>query len=162
MPLQQAAVVIGSRPDIASRERRAARAPAADRAGTRARGAAQSVAKMRKSTLLILLGAGAFAAWVFYSLSRVEPVRVVRSTIQHRGGRVFVEGELSNGGPDVGSLEVEVRYYDRSGREVGEDKFALGGLKNGAHASFRGPERDLEGVAGYSLYLNHGRNPYGN
>jgi len=117
---------------------------------------------MRKSTVLILLGAGAFAAWIFYSLSRVEPVRVVRSAIEHRDGHVFVEGELSNAGPDLDSLEIEVRYYDRNGRAIAVDKVVLGGLRKGAGAKFRSPERSLEGVADYSLYLNHGRNPYGN
>jgi hypothetical protein len=117
---------------------------------------------MRKSSVIILLGAAAFAGWVFYSLDRVEPIHVVASHLEHQGADVFVAGKLENDGPNQGPVDVEVRYYDKSGRTLGSDKVAVGPLKRGAAASFRSPARAIDGVADYSIYLNHGRNPYGN
>jgi hypothetical protein len=117
---------------------------------------------MRKSTAIILVCAAAFAAWVFYSLVHVEPVRVVRSQLERSGGQVFVAGELANSGPDEGPIDIEVRYYDARGRTLGSDKIAVQKLKHGGDAPFKSPARALDGVADYSIYLNHGRNPYGN
>jgi hypothetical protein len=117
---------------------------------------------MRKSTAIILVCAAVFAGWVFYSLVHVEPVRVVKSALQRSGGQVFVAGELANSGPDEGPIDIEVRYYDARGRALGSDKIVVPELKHGSDASFKSPARALGGVADYSIYLNHGRNPYGN
>ena len=117
---------------------------------------------MRKSTLTILIVAAAFAAFIFYSLFRVEPVRVVASHLEHRGGQVFVDGSLRNTGPDLGPLDLEVHYYDANGRALGQDKIAVPGMKRGTETHFATPPRPLGGVSEFSIYLNHGRNPYGN
>jgi hypothetical protein len=117
---------------------------------------------MRKSTLAILIVAAVFVAFVFYSLFKVEPVRVVASHLEHRDGQVFVDGSLKNTGPDLGPLDVEVHYYDASGRSLGQDKIVVEGMKTGAEAHFATPPRELGEVSEFSIYLNHGRNPYGN
>lgn len=117
---------------------------------------------MRKSTLAILVVAIAFAAFIFYSLFKVEPVRVVTSHLEHRGGQVFVDGSLRNTGPDLGALDVEVHYYDANGRALGQDKIVVSGMKTGAETHFATPPRALGEVSEFSIYLNHGRNPYGN
>lgn len=117
---------------------------------------------MRKSTLAILIVAIAFAAFVFYSLFKVEPVRVVASHLERRGGQVFVDGSLKNTGPDLGPLDVEVHYYDANGRALGQDKIVVSGMKTGTEEHFATPPRALGDVSEFSIYLNHGRNPYGN
>lgn len=110
----------------------------------------------------MLVVAAGFAAFVFYSLTRVEPVKVVRSGLKRSGGEVCVTGELRNTGKKSGPLDLEVHYFDKSGREIGQDKIVVAAMARGAETNFRTPERALPGVSEFSIYLNHGRNPYGN
>ncbi len=117
---------------------------------------------MRKSTAVILIFAIVFIAFVFYSLVRVEPVRVVSSRLERRGAAVFVDGSLRNTGPDLGPVDVEVHYYDANGRALGQDKIVVAEMKRGGEAHFATPPRMLGEVSEFSIYLNHGRNPYGN
>jgi hypothetical protein len=112
--------------------------------------------------MVLLVVAAGFAAFVFYSLLRVEPVRVMRSALEHRDGKVFVAGMLRNTGGKTGPLDLEVHYFDSSGRQIGQEKIVVGAMAKGAQASFQTPERDLPGVSEFSIYMNHGRNPYGN
>ncbi|MDO8433377.1 MAG: FxLYD domain-containing protein [Candidatus Binatus sp.] len=117
---------------------------------------------MRKGALLVLLSALVFAGYVFYSLLGVEPVKVEQSRMVRSGDRILVEGELRNTGEDIGAIDVEVRYFDRSGHSIARDNVAISSLKHGDTAKFRSVPRRLEGAAEFSIYLNHGRNPYGN
>lgn len=117
---------------------------------------------MRKSTSVILIVAITFVGFVFYSLYRTEPVQVVESHLEHRGAAVFVDGRLRNTGGNLGAVDVEVRYFDAAGRTVGQDKIVIQEMKSGSEASFKTPPRSLGEVTDFSIYLNHGRNPYGN
>jgi len=47
---------------------------------------------MRKGGWVMLAGALAFVGFVFYSLVSVEPVKVLRSRLEHDGNRVCVAG----------------------------------------------------------------------
>ena len=117
---------------------------------------------MRKGAIAILLGAVCFAGFVFYALLGSEPVKVSQVRLIRSGGQVSVQGEVRNTGDDSGPLEVEVRYYDREGRTVGKDVVSIDGLRRGDAAHFSSSPRVDRGVADFSIYLNHGRNPYGN
>ena len=117
---------------------------------------------MRKSTIVIGLAALLFAGYVFHSLFNVEPVQVESSRLERGGGAVFVSGEVKNTGSETGPIKLEVRYYDQGGRQVGSDTVQLAAMDPGATATFRSSPRRLAGVASFSIYLNHGRNPYGN
>jgi hypothetical protein len=117
---------------------------------------------MRNGAIIILLAALCFGAYVFFALLAVEPIKVAETHLIRSGDEVSVEGELRNTGADAGPLEVEIRYFDRSGRAIGNDKVAVGGLRSGGESHFRSVQRKLDGVADFSIYLNHGRNPYGN
>ncbi len=116
---------------------------------------------MRAGRAVVLLAAAGFAGWVFYSLVQSEPVHVTQSRLHRESGEVFVEGAVKNSGPDTG-VDIEVHYYDNSGRALGEDRVAIKELRRGAVAQFETPHRVLSGVSQFSLYVNHGRNPYGN
>jgi hypothetical protein len=124
--------------------------------------AGRRLIRMRKSTIILLVAAAGFTAFVFYSLWRVEPVRVVRSSLEHADGKVFVAGELRNTGPKSGPFDLEVHYFDSAGRPIGQDKILVGAMPQGAQTAFRTPERSLPDASEFSIYLNHGRNPYGN
>ncbi len=117
---------------------------------------------MRKGAIIMLLAALGFALYVFFALFAVEPIKVAGSRLVRSGDEVSVEGDLRNTGGDAGPIEVEVRYFDRSGRAIGNDKVSVGGLRSGSESHFKSSPQKLDGVADFSLYLNHGRNPYGN
>jgi hypothetical protein len=117
---------------------------------------------MRKGTLAVLVAALFFAGLVFYTLVGSEPVKVSQARLVRSGGQVSVQGEVRNTGDDSGPLQVEVRYYDREGHTVGKDVVSIDGLHRGETAHFSSPSRADRGVADFSIYLNHGRNPYGN
>jgi hypothetical protein len=117
---------------------------------------------MRKGATIVLLVALCFGAYVFYALLGVEPIKVAGSRLIRSGDEVSVEGDLHNTGGDAGPIDVEVRYYDRSGHALGTDKVAVDGLRSGAESHFKSTPRKVDGVADFSIYLSHGRNPYGN
>ena len=117
---------------------------------------------MRRGAILVLVGSLLFVAYVFYSLMGVEPVKVAQSRMVHSGDQVFVEGELQNTGADIGAIDVEVRYFDSGGHSLARDNVTISSLKSGAGAKFKSVPRHLDEAAEFSIYLNHGRNPYGN
>ena len=117
---------------------------------------------MRKGAIIVMLAAVGFCAYVLFALFSVEPIKVAGSHLVRSGDEVSVEGDLHNTGRDAGPLEVEVRYYDRGGRALGKDKVAVDGLRRGGESHFKSPPQKLDGVADFSIYLNHGPNPYGN
>jgi len=110
---------------------------------------------MRRGAIIVLVAALCFCAYVLYALFGVEPIKVA-------GSRFIRSGDLRNTGADAGPIEVEVRYFDRSGHAIGTDKVAVDGLRSGAESHFKSALRKDDGVADFSIYLNHGRNPYGN
>ena len=117
---------------------------------------------MRKGAIFILLAALCFAVYVLYSLTGVEPVKVAGTRLIRSGNQVSVEGDVRNTGDDTGPLQVEVRYFDRDGHSIGKDVVSMDGLRRGAATHFRSSPHPDDGVADFSIYLNHGRNPYGN
>jgi hypothetical protein len=117
---------------------------------------------MRKGTLFILPGAIAFVAIVFVLLTRAQPVKVLDSHFEREGDSVFVSGDLRNTGATPATIDLEIHYYDSAGRPLGEDRMQVGPLAAGADRHFRGPAHVPGTVANFSLYLNQGRNPYGN
>ena len=96
------------------------------------------------------------------SLVSTEPVKVADTRMVRSGGQVLVEGEVRNTGDDTGPLQVEIHYFDRDGHAIGKDVVSMDGLRRGAVTHFKSSPRPDHGVADFSIYLNHGRNPYGN
>jgi hypothetical protein len=117
---------------------------------------------MRKGAVIILLAAVGFMAWVLFSLLHFEPMKVVESRLSRTGDEVSVTGRIQNTGDEAAAIQIEIHYFDDGGRPIGTDKIDLNALKPGTSAEFHSPPRTLDHVANYSIYLNHGRNPYGN
>jgi hypothetical protein len=113
----------------------------------------------RIAGVVIALG---FIGFVVYSLLQNEPVKVLNSHLQHTADGSYVSGAVENGGSAEESVSLEIRYYDGGGHQVGSDTLKLDNIRNGATRDFSGPKRNLPPDASYSIYLNHGRNPYGN
>ena len=109
-----------------------------------------------------LVAAAGFVGFVIYSLLLSEPVKVVRPQLRHSSDGAFVSGAVENTGAAEESVSLEIRYYDGGGHQVASDIVKLDRLSSGATRSFSAPPRNLPPDASYSIYLNHGRNPYGN
>ena len=118
--------------------------------------------RSRKRMTTLALVALAFVIFVFYSLERVEPVKVLVSAIQHEGDRVFVQGVLRNTGSDLGAVGLEVSYYDQRGKKLADDRIEVDGLRSDTDVPFKTPARELAGVSEFSLRVDRGHNPYGN
>jgi hypothetical protein len=109
-----------------------------------------------------LLVAAGFVGFVAYSLLWSEPVKVLHPRLEHSTDGAFVSGAVENSGSAEESVSLEVRYYDGNGHQVASDTINLDKLSIGATRDFSAPIRKLPPDASYSIYLNHGRNPYGN
>ena len=118
--------------------------------------------KSRKRGLILLAVVTAFVAFVFYSLTGVEPVKVTGGHLERQGGRVMVRGVLHNTGPDLKTLGVEVTYYDSRGHKLAQDRLEVANLRHDADVPFQAPERELPEASDFSIQLDRGRNPYGN
>src|ERR1700719_3648738 len=110
---------------------------------------------MRTGGWLISAAGLAFVGFVFYSLVSVEPVKVVHSELKHRGNRVFVAGQVRNTADQSRAIDLEVHYYDRNGRPLGQDTLRLDGLAAGTVREFASPPRTIDGVEDYSIYMNN-------
>jgi hypothetical protein len=117
---------------------------------------------VKKGNIIILAASLVFVALVFHSLLDLQPVKVVSSHLERNNGEVFVAGKVRNTGPRAVAIDLEVHYYAKDGKKLGQDTISLNDLKAGEVEAFKSPARPLTGVAEFSLYLNHGRNPYGN
>ena len=113
----------------------------------------------RVTGLVIALG---FVGFVIYSLLQTEPVKVLHPQLQHSADGAFVSGAVENTGTAEESVSLEIRYYDAGGHQVASDTVKVDRLGTGATHDFSAPARRLPPDASYSIYLNHGRNPYGN
>jgi hypothetical protein len=109
----------------------------------------------------LTLAAG-FVGFVAYSLLWSEPVKVLHPRLEHSTEGDFVSGAVENTGAGAESVSLEVRYYDDSGHQVASDTVQIENLRSGATRDFQLPGRLLPPGSSYSIYLNHGRNPYGN
>jgi hypothetical protein len=109
-----------------------------------------------------LVIAAGFVGFVIYSLLQTEPVKVRHPQMRHSADGAFVSGAVENTGSAEESVSIEVRYYDAGGHQVASDTVKLDQISTGATRDFSAPARKLPPDASYSIYLNHGRNPYGN
>jgi hypothetical protein len=117
---------------------------------------------VRKSSALVLIVALLFVGFVFYSLLGTQPVKVLNSRLVREGRAVAVAGTVENTGRREAAIQLEIHYYDSAGHELAHDTLELRHLKRGQARAFKSPERDVPRVSDFSIYLNQGRNPYGN
>jgi hypothetical protein len=106
--------------------------------------------------------AAGFVGFVTYSLLWSEPVKVLHPELRHSSVGAFVSGAVENTGSTEESVNLEVRYYDGRGHRVASETVEIDHLGSGATRDFTVPARELPSDTTYSIYLNHGRNPYGN
>ena len=117
---------------------------------------------MKKSSWIALGAALAFGAFVAHAFFSVQPIEVVASRLDRDSNGVHVTARLRNTGDQPRALDMEVHYYDANGRPLGADTIAIKRLDAGATADFSSPPHQIAAVKDFSIYLNNGRNPYGN
>ncbi|HXN84654.1 MAG TPA: FxLYD domain-containing protein [Candidatus Binataceae bacterium] len=117
---------------------------------------------MRRGRIGGLLLAIAFMAFVFYSLLHTEPVKVLHPAIQHDVGGEFLAAAVENTSTSEQSIDLDIKYYDTGGHLVANDTIHVDHLSSGETREVAAPARQLPDGTSYSVYLNHGRNPYGN
>ncbi len=116
---------------------------------------------MRRISLIVFAILAGFTIFLIHALYNVSPVTVIASRLERQGGRVYVSGELRNASDRPASIDLEVHYFDRGGRAIGQNTVSIDDLAPGTRP-FTTPPLTLDGVKDFTLYLNHGRNPYGN
>jgi len=117
---------------------------------------------VRIGRVIGLVVAAGFVGFVVYSLLWSEPVKILHPRLEHSADGGFVTGSLENTGSGEESVNLEIRYYDGSGHQIASDIVKLDKIDTGATRNFSSPLRRLPADASYSIYMNHGRNPYGN
>lgn len=103
-----------------------------------------------------------FLGYFFWALRSEETFRVVEKKIEHTNDGVVVSGEIYNASSSPTSLNIEVSFFDSRGREIAKEIVALDSLDAGSHATFHTQPKRLPDMTDYTIYLNTGRNMYGN
>jgi hypothetical protein len=109
--------------------------------------------------ILLVLG---FLGYLLWALQNEETFRVVRKQLEHTAAGFVVSGEVYNASAASTPLNVEVAFFDEQGRELVKETVTLNNLDAGASATFRTQPQQLSHVKDYTIYLNTGRNMYGN
>jgi hypothetical protein len=117
---------------------------------------------MRRSTALVAAIAVLFIAFVFYSLARVEPLKVQGERLERVGDRVMVRGTVSNTGPDLPQAGLQVRLFDARGHQLVRQTVTLGRLNTGQSRPFSSPPYAAQDVEKFTVQVDRENNMYGN
>ncbi|MGE0824104.1 MAG: FxLYD domain-containing protein [Candidatus Binatia bacterium] len=116
----------------------------------------------RQRTLLWLGVAVVFLSYFFWALQAEEVFRVVTKKLEQTEAGVVVSGEVHNTTATPSAVNVEVTLFDEQGRKLSEETVALSPIDAGGTAVFRTQPKRLTAVKDYTIYVNTGRNMYGN
>jgi hypothetical protein len=116
---------------------------------------------MRRSTAISLAAVVAFAGFVFYSLSRVEPLKV-EGQLERQGNRVYVRGRVTNTGSETQAAGLQLRLFDNSGHLVVRQTLHLATLGPGQSLEFSSPPTSASGAKKFTIQVDRGNNMYGN
>ncbi len=113
-------------------------------------------------TVLWLVGLAVFAAYLIWALRAEEIFQVVSKKLEYTDTGVVVSGEVRNTAAGASAVNIEVMFFDPQGRQLAKEVVTLDTLAAGATTAFRTPPRMLTDVKDYTIYVNAGRNMYGN
>ena len=114
-----------------------------------------------RGTTITLIAAALVAVAVFFSLRSEERFSVEEPRIESGEGGARVAGTLVNHGDAAKRVVVEVTVVGESGRAGEKETIELRDVAPGARLAFSSKPH-LEEIESYSIYVNEGRNPYGN
>ena len=112
--------------------------------------------------MLGLLGVLSFAFYVLWALRAENSIRVISKKLERTSGGIVVSGEIYNASEATTSVNVEISFYSRNGQKLADEVVELHNLPIGGSAPFRTQPRNIANVEDYSIYINSGRNMYGN
>src|SRR5262245_38677574 len=113
-------------------------------------------------TVLWLFFLVGFVGYLLWELRAEEALRVVNKKLERTSAGVMVSGEVYNATTAAAAVHVEVSFFNSRGREVSKEVVILDNLDAGATAAFRTQPKVLNDVQDYTIYVNTGRNMYGN
>jgi hypothetical protein len=117
---------------------------------------------MRLSNVILIFAVIAFVAFVFYSLERVEPLKVTGGHIEHQGSQVLVRGTVTNTGSQNQVAGLQLSLFDGSGHLITRQDVRLTGLSPGQSEQFTSPPISAAGAEKFTIQIDRGNNMYGN
>ena len=103
-----------------------------------------------------------FVVYLLWALRAEETFQVMNKKLEYTDSGVLVSGEIRNTAATVATVNVEVTFFDARGRQLGKETIALPNLEAGTTTAFRTQPKLLTDVKDYTIYVNAGRNMYGN
>jgi hypothetical protein len=103
-----------------------------------------------------------FAGYLIWALRAEEVFRVVSKKLEHTDAGIVVSGEIHNSASTTPNVNVEVTFFDSGGRQLTKEVITVSNLAAGATTSFRTQPKRLDDVQDYTIYVDTGRNMYGN
>jgi hypothetical protein len=116
----------------------------------------------RQRTLLWLVVLTVFGAYLLWALQAEEAFQVTHKKLAYTDSGVMVSGEIRNTAATVTTVNVEVTFFDARGRQLGKEVVTLPNLEAGTTAAFHTQPKMLTDLKDYTIYVNTGRNMYGN
>ncbi len=115
-----------------------------------------------KRILLWLALLVVFISYLIWALRAEEVFQVANKKLEYTDAGVVVSGEIRNTATATSAVNVEVTFFDGRGRQLTKEVIALNNLEPGATAAFRTQPKMFTDVKDYTIYVNTGRNMYGN
>ncbi len=115
-----------------------------------------------RRTLLWLAVLIAFGAYLIWALRAEEAFQITDKKLEYTDSGVVVSGEIRNTAATASAVNIEVTFFDARGRQLNKEVVTLDNLEAGATAMFRTQPKMLTDVKDYTIYVNTGRNMYGN
>ncbi len=103
-----------------------------------------------------------FAGYLLWALRTEEKFRVVSKKLERTNAGVVVSGEIYNAASTATAVKVEVTFFSSSGHKLGEEVVDLSNLPTGSSTAFHTQPQQLFDVQDYSIFINTGKNMYGN
>lgn len=123
---------------------------------------ARSRNKRKVRTILGLIGVLSFAGYMVWALRAEDSIRVVSKKLERTAAGLVVSGEVYNASKATTSVNIEVSFYSHNGQKLADEVVELHALPGGGSAPFHTQPREISNVKDYSIYINSGRNMYGN
>jgi len=123
---------------------------------------ARSRHKRKARTILGLIGVLGFASYMLWALRVEDSIRVISKKLEQTAAGIVVSGEIYNASEATTSVNIEVSFYSHTGQKLADEVVELQALPVGGSAPFRTQPRKIANVKDYSIYINSGRNMYGN
>jgi hypothetical protein len=114
-----------------------------------------------RARLVSIVVAVVIVGAILFSLNREERFVVENAHLERGANGVRVAGTLVNRGADAPYVAIEVSLIADDGRPASKEKVELKNLASGARTPFATALYPGE-VKTYSIFVNAGRNPYGN